>query len=103
MHRFTVYNNKTPLPAMGHSNPVGDVLGFFFCLYLCDRLWWEPRPRYVYATQPVVVAQPGVVTQPVVARPVVLARGAYAKAPEPAPLPALALEVPPKAEVVERV
>ena len=103
MLRFMVYHNKTR-PAMG-NNPVGDILGFIACLWLCDRLW-APRPRLVYV-QPAVVAQP-VVAQPVVAQPVVYAtRPAYAKGPEPATLPALALEVPvpepPKAEVVERV
>ena len=93
---------------MGYSNPVGDVLGFFLCLWLCDNLW-RPRRRVVYATQPVVYAQAAPV--PVVVRPAPapVTRTVYyaSEAPEPAPLPALALEVPPpvppKAEVVERV
>ena len=102
MLRFMVYNNKTR-PGMGYSNPVGDVLGFLFCLYLCDNLS-RPRRRYMY-TRPVVVAQPAPVPGVVYAQPDYAYAYAYAKAPEPAPLPALALEVPPppKTEVVERV
>ena len=63
-------------------SPLGNFFQFVLCLALCDAL---TRPRVVRAYPPGTTVY-------------------YAsEAPEPAPLPALALEVPPKAEVVERV
>ena len=61
-------------------SPLGNFIQFVLCLALCEAL---TRPRVYYPPGPVIYAN--------------------SEAPDPAPLPALVLEVPPKAEVLERV
>ena len=72
---------------MPHYSPWSSLFNLVLCVALCNAL----APRRVYRTR----------TYPRGTR--VHYASEASEAPEPAPLPALALEVPPKAEVVERV